>query len=110
MTSLNIDLAEAPALINTANEFITNYLSAQTCTGTSSWTYTTIVNYDAREVQSFPYLRTVNVTELAKNVALYNRLNIRLAEMEGKTSEMKRSKLVEKVDCVNGKPVIVYRD
>src|SRR5690606_35634325 len=98
MTSLNIDLAEAPALINTANEFITSYLSTQTCTGTSSLAYAPLINYEAREFQFIPYLRTANVTELAKNVALYNRLNIKLAEMEGKTSEMKRSKLVEKVD------------
>lgn len=111
ITSLNVDLAEAPALINTANEFITNYLNAQTCTGTSSWAYAPFINYEAREVQFIPYLRTsANVAELAKKVSLYNRLNIRLAEKEGKTEEMKRNKLAERVDCVDGKPVVVYRD
>ncbi|RLJ77319.1 hypothetical protein BCL90_2404 [Pedobacter alluvionis] len=57
-----------------------------------------------------PFSRTTDFKELQAKVSLYNRLNLNVIKAENKGNNFTNVKTVEKIDCVDGKPVIKFKN
>jgi len=110
ITSANLPLAEAKSLIVTTKLLIDQLLNAQTCNSDASWAITPIIDYQTMKIEYIPYLSSGNYKELKEKVSLYNRLNFNVIEAEKKDSNYIHGKQIDKVECLNGKPVIKYKN
>lgn len=106
VTSENISLGEAATLAAETYTEIMADVEAQTCAGESSWMYTLLVKDKIMEVEYIPYLRSKDFSSLKKKVSLYNRLKLRIIESQGPIDYVRNELTVDKVECVNGKPVV----
>ncbi|ACU04611.1 hypothetical protein [Pedobacter heparinus] len=110
ITSNNINIEEAIPLAAKSYEEIMTMVNAQTCTGGAEWWPTPIVKDEVMELDFILYLHSKDYSVLKKKVSLYNKLKYRIFEAQG-TGGILRSKLkFDRTDCVNGKPVIVYKN
>jgi len=110
ITSANVGISEAKSLIDGTEDLIANFVNAQTCTNETSWAYTALINYKTMKVELVPYSRTTNYKEFKEKVSLYNRLTFRVIEAEGTGPNFRNEKQVDKIECVNGKPVIKFKN
>lgn len=80
-------------------------VNAQTCTNESAWLPTALIK-DLTNVEFIPYLRTQDFTVLKKKVSLYNGLKYRILQAQSPADYVPSKVRVEKIECVNGKPVV----
>lgn len=106
ITSANLGIEEAKTLAAKTYEEIMTIVNAQTCTNESAWMSTALIKDKIMEVEYIPYLRTQDYTALKKKVSLYNGLKYRIILAQGSADYTPSKVKVEKIDCVNGKPVI----
>lgn len=110
ITSVNVGLDEARALVDGNYELITGFVNAQTCTENINWAYTPLINYKTMKIEVIPYSRTADYTALKEKVSLHNRLSFRIVEAQGAVPNFQHGKTVDKVECLNGKPVIKFKN
>jgi hypothetical protein len=110
ITSENVDIDEAKALIGGTEELIADFVNAQNCTNTTSWAYTALINYKTMKVEFIPYSRTVDYSALKEKISLYNRLNFRVIEAAGTGPNFQHERQVDKIECIDGKPVIKFKN
>jgi hypothetical protein len=106
ITSENVGLDEAATLATQTYAEIMTAVNAQTCTSESAWMPTPLIKDKIMEVEYIPYLRTQDYSAFKKKVSLYNRLKYRIIEAQGPVDIVRPKLKVERIDCVNGKPVI----
>lgn len=106
ITSANIGIEEAKTLAAKTYEEIMTIANAQTCTDGSAWMATALIKDKVMEVDYIPYLRTQDYSTLKKKVSLYNVLKYRIILAKGAVDYTPGKVKVEKIDCVNGKPVV----
>ncbi|TKC59107.1 hypothetical protein FBD94_16355 [Pedobacter hiemivivus] len=106
ITSANISIEEAKPLAIKTYEEIMTIVNAQTCTNESSWMPTALLKDKIMELEYIPYLRTQDYTILKKKVSLYNGLKHRIIQAQGPADYVPVTIKVEKIECVNGKPVV----
>ena len=106
ITSANLGIEEAKTLAAKTYEEIMTIVNAQTCTNESAWMSTALIKDKIMEVEYIPYSRTQDYTALKKKVSLYNGLKYRIILAQGSADYTPSKVKVEKIDCVNGKPVI----
>lgn len=109
VTASDIPVVEARALIITTRQEINSLIATQTCTNEANWSVTGLINEQTMTMDHITFSRNTDYKELKSKVSLYNRLNINIIDSEKKGSSFKNEKLVEKVECVNGKPVIKFK-
>jgi len=109
ITAATLALEEAKTLINVTRIQIDNIINAQTCTSEANWSYTRLINAQTMTIDLIPISRNTDIKELKDKISLYNRLNINVIETEKKVFDYRPEKLVDKIECVNGKPVIKYK-
>lgn len=108
ITSGNISIEEAKPLAVQTYEEIMTAVNAMTCASGSDWAATPLIKDKIMDVQYIPYLRTQDHAAFKKKIALYNRLKLRIIEAQGPVEPVRTELKVDRVDCVNGKPVIKY--
>lgn len=106
ITSGNISIEEAKLLAAQTYEEIMIAVNAQTCTNGSEWASAALIKDKIMDVQFIPYLRTQDYTAFKKKIALYNGLKARMIEAQGPVDYVHTELKVDRIDCVNGKPVI----
>lgn len=109
LTAANLPVDEAKTLIIATKTELDNWAAAQSCTNEANWNYVRLVNHQSMAMEYIPFSTTTNYSELKAKVSLYNRLNLNVIEAEQKTRNFSNIKIVEKIECVNGKPVIKFR-
>lgn len=97
-------LADSKAQIVPVKTKIDNYLASLTCTGTSNWT-TTILLKDCG-FDYIPYLTTANITDIKKDISLYNSLKKNILQREKPNCPTGKYTYVKGVKCINNKPVV----
>ena len=110
ITAENLPIEEAKTLISTTKTELDNLTAALSCTSDANWTYARLINYQTMSFDYIPYSGTANYKELQAKVSLYNRLNIRVINAEQKGNNLTNVKTVDKIECVNGKPVIKFKN
>lgn len=106
ITSANMSIDEAKPLAAKTYLEIMAIVNAQTCTNASSWMPAPLIKDRLMDVEYITYLRTQDYTVLKKKVALYNRLKARIIQADGPAAAVEPQTKVERIDCINGKPVI----
>lgn len=106
ITSANISIEEAKPLATKTYEEIMTIVNAQTCTNASAWMSTILIKDKITEMEFIPYLTTQDFSVLKRKVSLYNVLKYRVLQSQGPADYVPVKVTVEKIDCVNGKPVI----
>jgi hypothetical protein len=106
ITPANISLEEARTLATKTYEEIMTIVNAQTCTNESAWLPTGLIKDKIMELEYVPYLRTQDHSAFKKKVALYNALKYRILKEQGPADYVPSTVKVEKIACVNGKPVV----
>lgn len=106
ITAGNVGLGEAKTLAATTYSEIMAIVNAQTCTNSSSWAPIGLLKDKVLELEYIPYLITQDHVAFKKKVSLYNRLKVRISEEEKPADVVRNDTKVERIDCVNGKPVI----
>lgn len=109
ITSKNISIEEAKPLAAQTYEEIMAAVNAQTCTNGLDWVPTFLIKDKIMDVQVIPYPRTQGDSALKKKISLYNRLKIRIIEAQGPVVYVRPELKMDRIDCVNGKPVIHYK-
>jgi hypothetical protein len=107
ITSGNISIEEAKPLAMQTYEEIMTAVNAQTCSA-GTWEATPLVKDKIMDVQYIPYLRTQDHSALKKKIALYNGLKLRIIQAEGPADFVPATLKVDKVECVDGKPVVKF--
>lgn len=108
ITSSNISIEEAKPLAAQIYEEIMAAVNAQTCINGSDWIATPLLKDKVMDVQFIPYLRMPGDLALKKKISIYNRLKVRIIEAQGPVDHVRTELKVDRVDCVNGKPVVKY--
>ncbi|MNX87161.1 hypothetical protein D3C86_1190750 [compost metagenome] len=106
ISSKNISIEEAGPLATKTYDEIMAIVNAQTCTSESAWLPTALIKDKIMEVEFIPYLRTQDFSVLKKKVSLYNGLKYRILRAQGQADYVPSKVKVEKIECVNGKPVV----
>ncbi|MBE9598596.1 hypothetical protein [Pedobacter sp. MC2016-24] len=106
ITSANLSIEEAKPLAAKTYEEIMAIVNAQVCTNASAWGFTPLIKDRLMDVDFITYLAVENYTAFKKKVSLYNRLKARIIQAEGPADVVKPQMQVEKIECVNNKPVI----
>lgn len=106
ITSGNVGIEEAKTLATQCYDEIRIAVNAQTCTSGSEWLPTALIKDKMMEVEFIPYLRTQDFAAFKKKVSLYNRLKARVIEAQGPVDFVRNELKVERIDCINGKPVV----
>lgn len=106
ITSGNISIEEAKTLAAQSYQEIIATVNAQTCTTGSEWMPTALIKDKLMEVEFIPYLRTQDYSAFKKKISLYNGLKARIIEAQGPVDVVRNELKVERIDCINGKPVI----
>lgn len=110
ITAENLPVEEAKSLINTTKNQIDNLTAALSCTSDANWSYTRLVNHQTMSMEYIPFSRTTDYKEFQTKVSLYNSLNLNVIKAEQKGNNLANIKTVEKIECVNGKPVIRFKN
>jgi hypothetical protein len=110
ITADNLPVDEAKSLITITKSQLDKLTAALNCTSDASLSYTRLINYQNMTMDYIPYAASSNNKELQAKASLYNRLNINVIKAEQKGNNFTNVKTVERVNCVNGKPVIKFRD
>lgn len=100
----DLSLADSKAQIIPVKTKIDNYLNNLKCNGKDNWT-TTILLRDCG-FDYIPYLTTANLTEIKKDIALYNSLKKNILEAEKPNCPVGEYMYPTGVKCVNNKPVV----
>lgn len=106
ITSANLSIEEAKPLAAKTYEEIMAIVNTQTCTNPSSWMYTPLIKNRLMDLEYITYLITQDYSALKKKVSLYNRLKARIIQVEGPSTVVTTPTKVERIECINGKPVI----
>lgn len=111
ITSYNISVDEAGPLAEDAYKQLMRHVDSEVCADNSGWDYTALVRDSPLRIQYIPFSRKGDVKELQKIASLYNGLKLRIINNSGEQpiydSQPKR---VKSVECVNGKPSILFAD
>lgn len=110
VTAGNLPVEEAKSLITTTKNQIDNLTTALSCTSDANWSFTRLINHQTMSMEYIPFSYTADYQELKAKVSLYNSLNINVINAEQKGNKLSDIKTVEKVECVNGKPVIKFKN
>ncbi|SMC86837.1 hypothetical protein [Pedobacter africanus] len=110
ITSQNISIEEAKPLADQTYQEIKTIIDAQTCTGEADWTYTVLIKDRIGNVEYVPYLRSRDYSVLKKKISLYNRLRARIITEQAPADYVPNKSQVEKIECVNGKPVVKLKN
>ena len=110
ITAENLPVEEAKTLILATKTQLDNLTGALSCTSEANWSYTRLINYQTMSWEYIPYSRTSDYKELHAKASLYNTLNIRVIQAEEKGNNLGNSKTVEKVECLNGKPILKFKN
>lgn len=110
ITTMNINIEEAKPLAVKTYEEVMVIVKAQTCTNETAWVPTVLIKDKIMEFEYIPYSRTQDYSELKKKVSLYNRLKYRILLAQNPADYVVPTVKVDKVECVNGKPVIKFKD
>jgi hypothetical protein len=100
----DLSLEDSKARIAPLKTKIDNYLSNLTCSGTENWATTILLNDCG--IDHIPYIRTADVTELKKDIALYNSLKANILEREKTNCPTRKYTYPKGVKCINSKPVV----
>lgn len=106
LTSANINIEEAKALAAKTYEEIMTIVNAQTCNNNPGWAATALIKDKVMELEYVPYLSTQDHSVLKRKISLYNVLKYRILKSEGSLDYVPGKVKVEKIECVNGKPVV----
>jgi len=110
ITAENLPVEEAKSLITTTKNQIDNLTAALSCTSDANWSFTRLINHQTMSMEYIPFSRTADFKELQAKVSLYNKLNLNVIKSENKGNNIANIKTVEKIECVNGKPVIKFKN
>lgn len=110
ITAENLPVDEAKLLITKTKIELDNLSAALTCTSNANWNFARLINHQTMSIEYIPYSHTSNYNELKTKVSLYNRLNFNVINAEKKGNSFANIKTVEKIECVNGKPVIKFKN
>jgi hypothetical protein len=110
ITAGNLPVEEAKSMIPTIKSQIDNLIAALNCSSSANWSFTRLVNHETMSFDYIPYSGTSDYKELKAKVSLYNALNLNVIKAEQKGSNFTNIKIVEKVECENGKPVIKFKN
>lgn len=110
ITSANVGLDEAATLATQTYTEIMTLVNAQTCTNESGWMSTPLLKDKIMDTEFIPYFQIQDNSALKKKVSLYNLLKYRIIEAQGPIDNARPEFKVERIDCVNGKPVIKLTD
>jgi len=106
ITSANISIEEAKPLAAKTYQEIMTIVNTQTCTNESAWRSTALIKDKIMEMEYIPYLATKDYSVLKKKVSLYNVLKYQILQAQGPIDYVPGKVKVEKIECINGKPVI----
>lgn len=106
ITSANISVEEAQPLAAKTYEEIMAIVNAQTCSNESAWMPTALIKDKIMELEYIPYLRTQDYSILKKKVSLYNGLKYRILQAQAPADYVPSKVKVDKIECINGKPVV----
>lgn len=106
ITSANISIEEAQPLATKTYEEIMAIANAQTCANESAWMPTALIKDKTMEMEYIPYLSTQDYSLLKKKVSLFNGLKYRILQAQGPADYTPSKVKVEKIECINGKPMI----
>lgn len=110
ITPADLSVEEAKSMAAKTYEEIMTIVNAQTCVDESAWMVTPLIKDKIMEVEYVPYLRTVDYSAFKKKVSLYNSLKYHIIKAKGPIVNVPVNVKVEKINCVNGKPVIKLVD
>lgn len=110
ITAENLPTEEAKTLINSTKSKLDMLTSALTCTSEVNWHFARLINHQNMSIEYIPYPATADYQELKATASLYNMLNLNVIKAEQKGYNFSNGKTVEKIECVNGKPVIRFRN
>ncbi len=110
ITAENLPVEEAKSLITATKSQLDNLTNTLSCTSEAGWSFARLINYQTMSVEYIPYSGTTDYKELKAKASLYNRLNLNVIKAEQKGNSFTNIKTVDKIDCVNGKPVIRFKN
>lgn len=110
ITAGNLPVEEAKSLITTTKKQLDQLTNALSCTSDANWSSTRLVNYQSMSMEYIPFSRTTDYKEFQAKVSLYNTLNLNVIKAEHKGNNLTDIKIVEKIECLNGKPVIKFKN
>ena len=109
ITAGNLPVEEARSLITTTKNQLDQLTTALSCTSDANWSYTRLINYQTMSMEFITFSRATDYKEFQSKVSLYNTLNLNVIKAEQKGNNLKDIKIVEKIECLNGKPVIKFK-
>ena len=110
ITAKNLSVVEAKSLIITTKKELDILTAALSCTSEANWSFARLINYETMSMEYIPYSRTADYKELKAKASLYNTLNLNVIKAEQKGNALANIKNVEKIECLNGKPVIKFKN
>jgi len=110
ITAGNLPVEEAKSLITTTKNQLDQLTAALSCTSDANWSYTRLINYQTMSMEFIPFSRATDYKEFQSKVSLYNALNLNVIKAEQKGNNLTNIQTVEKIECVNGKPVIKFKN
>jgi len=110
ITAENLPVEEAKSLVTTTKNQLDILTSALSCSSEANWSFTRLINHQTMSMEYIPYSLTTGYKEFKAKVSLYNRLNLNVIKAENKGNHFTNIKTVEKIECVNGKPVIKFKN
>ncbi|MES2651982.1 MAG: hypothetical protein V4663_09585 [Bacteroidota bacterium] len=110
ITAENLPVDEAKVLITSTKSQLNNLTDALSCTSEVNWHYARLINHQTMSIEYIPYSSTADYKELRAKASLYNRLNLNVIKAEQKGNNFTNIKTIEKIECVNGKPVIRFKN
>ena len=110
LTAENLPVEEAKSLITTTKDQLDQLTTAMSCTSDANWGFTRLINHQTMSFEYIPFSHTDHYKELHAKVSLYNLLNINVIKAEEKGNNLTNIKTVEKIECLNGKPVIKFKN
>ena len=110
ITAGNLPVEEAKSLITTTKNQLDQLTAALSCTSDANWSYTRLINYQTMSMEFIPFSRATDYKEFQSKVSLYNTLNLNVIKAEQKGNNLTNIQTVEKIECVNGKPVIKFKN
>lgn len=109
ITAENLPTEEAKTLITDTKRQLDILTSSLACTSEVNWHYTRLINHQTMSIEYIPFSSATAFNELKAKVSLYNKLNLNVIKAEQKGNNFSNVKIVEKIECVNGKPVIRFK-
>lgn len=110
ITAENLPVEEAKSLIITTKKQLDILTAALSCTSEANWSFARLINHQTMSMEYIPYSHIADYKELKAKASLYNRLNLYVIKAEQKGNNLTNIKTVEKIECLNGKPVIKFKN